>query len=129
MPVPKVDLSSEHITLPEVKPARLPKIDQQITLVAEPTKSTAKKPVEPKPAEKPAPEKQPSGPTGGSMLAQAIRLHDEGKISEAIGAANQAVVLYQADLDAGKNSEVASRGIKNAHRLISVWQESAGEGM
>lgn len=129
MPVPSVNVPSSHITLPEVRPAHVPKIDQELSLVVEPPKSSPKKtPAEPsKSADKPAAGKESAGPSGGSMLAQAIRLHDQGKISEAIGAANQAVVLYQADLDAGKNVEVASRGIKNAHKLISVWQESAND--
>jgi len=125
MPVPSVDVSNSRVNLPEVRPARLPKIDQELTLVAEPPKAAPKKPTAgpTKPADKPEPDK-PAAASGGNLLAQAIRLHDQGKVSEAVGAANQAVVLYQADVDAGRNTEAASRGIKNAHKLITVWQQS-----
>lgn len=129
MPVPSVDVPVSH-PAPEVRPAHVPKIDQEMTLVAEPTKSAPKKPAaeSAKPvAEKPVPDNEPAAASGASLLAQAIRLHDQGKVSEAIGAANQAVVLYKADVDAGKNPEAASRGIKNAAKLISVWQASAND--
>lgn len=92
--------------------------------MAEP-KPAPKKPDAAKPAVG-APEKEPaSGSTGGTLLAQAIRLHDQGRTSEAIGAANQAIVLYRADVDAGRNVETSKRGIANANKLISIWQESA----
>ena len=124
MPVPSVNARSAQSNTPGVRPARVPKIDQELTLVAEP-KATPKKPdVEPA---RPAPDDQPAAASGASLLAQAIRLHDQGRVSEAVGAANQAVVLYQADVDAGRNADAAGRGIKNARNLISVWQGSADE--
>jgi len=128
-PVPSANLTKPN-PAPEVRPVKVPKIDQELELVAEPKQEAPKKPAaEPaKPAEKPAVEKE-SAPTGATLLAQAIRLHDQGKVSEAIGLANQAVVLYQADVNAGRNVEAASRGIKNAQKLISIWQESADTGM
>lgn len=123
VPAPVVNTPKPRISVPEVRPVALPKIDQELTLVAQP-KAPAKKPVPEaaKPADKPAPEKEVA-PSGDSLLAQAIRLHDQGKLSEAIGTANQAVVLYQGEIDAGRNTEAASRGIKNAHSLISTWQK------
>lgn len=130
MPVPSVNVSSGSgkITIPEIRPAHLPKIDQTLTLIADPKPPTKKPSVESaKPADRPTSEKEVASQSGAGLLAQAIRLHDQGKVSEAVGAANQAVVLYQADVDAGRNAEAASRGIKNAHKLISVWQESGGD--
>ncbi len=124
MPVPSANLPKPRISIPEVRPAKVPKIEQELDLVAEPKPAPAPKKPAPEPAkpvEKPAPEKA-AAPTGAAVLAQAIRLHDQGKTSEAIGAANQAIVLYQADVDAGRNTAAASRGIQNARSLISVWQ-------
>lgn len=112
----------------ELKPMKLPKIDRELTLVPEP-KSTSKKPaVEPAKqvgAEKPA--AVASGPGGGTLLAQAIRLHDQGKDSEAIGAANSAIVLYNADIDAGRNVDSARRGAANATKLITLWEQNTTE--
>ena len=126
-PPPMVPAPTEPRPLVEVKPLKLPKIDQELTLVPEP-KTAPGKP-EPTSAKQPektvdSPKPAPSAPTGGSFLAQAIRFHNQGRTSEAIGAANQAIVLYRADIDAGKNPDVAKRGIANATKLISVWQES-----
>ena len=124
MPIPRVSVPAAALPAAEVKPAHLPKIDQELTLVAEP-KASPKKVDSAKSADNTS-EKQPApGPTAGSLLAQAIRLHDQGKTSEAIGVANQAIVLYKADVDADKNVDTARRGIANASKLISVWQESA----
>jgi len=111
----------------EIKPARVPKIDQELTLVPEgkpgadkPQSAPAKQPG--KPADtKPAPSSQP---TGDSLLANAIRLHNQGSSSEAIGAANQAIVLYRSDIESGKNVDRANRGIATASKYISLWQTS-----
>jgi len=127
VPIPKAPTRAPDSSYAEVRPMKFPKIDQELILVPEP-KASAKKPAaEPaKQPQKPADSKNTaaSSPGGGTLLAQAIRLHDQGKVSEAIGAANQAIVLYNADIDAGKGVEAARRGIGNATKLISVWQQS-----
>ncbi|OFX15252.1 MAG: hypothetical protein A2Z18_00160 [Armatimonadetes bacterium RBG_16_58_9] len=61
--------------------------------------------------------------TGGKMLAQAIKLHDQGYMDEAIGAAQQAIALFQADVEAGRNVDSAKRGSENAKKLIKVWHQ------
>jgi tetratricopeptide (TPR) repeat protein len=61
--------------------------------------------------------------TGGKMLAQAIKLHDQGYTDEAIGAAQQAIALFQADVEAGRNVDSAKRGSENAKKLIKVWHQ------
>ncbi len=116
----------------EVRPMKVPKIDQTLTLVPAPKTPTKKPATEPaKQPDKPTESKQPSAsqPTAGgnSLYAQAIRLHDQGKTSEAIGAANQAIVLWKADIDAGRNVDAARRGVANASKSISVWQDSVGQ--
>lgn len=132
---PKISVPAIPSSLVEVRPMKVPKIDQTLTLVPVP-KSPAKKPAaEPaKQPEKPSSSgKQPSTTTapasasGNTLFAQAIRLHDQGKVSEAIGAANQAIVLWNADIEAGKNVDAAKRGVANAKGLISVWQKSASQ--
>lgn len=126
MPIPKVPSIGPDRPTADVPPMKVPKIDQELTLVPEPS-TAAKKPS----AESP---KQPaegkidavaSGSSGSSMLAQAIRLHDQGSVTEAIGAANQAIVLWNADIEAGRGVDAAKRGIANATKFISVWQDSA----
>jgi tetratricopeptide (TPR) repeat protein len=121
-PIPRAPKPSEDASVSEVRPMKVPKIDQELTLVPEP-KATKKPAAEPAKASE---SKQPasSSPSGGTLLAQAIRLHDQGKPSEAIGAANQAIVLYNADIEAGKSVDAARRGVANANKLISVWQQS-----
>lgn len=64
-------------------------------------------------------------PTGNDMLASAIELYRQGKISEAIGAAQKAAELFQAEVDAGKNVAAAKRGVDNAQKLIQLWQQSS----
>lgn len=125
VPIPRAPAPQSNSTSAEVRPAKLPKIDQELTLVPEPKPSAAKKPAAEPPGN--ASESKPtvsSSPSGGTLLAQAIRLHDQGKDAEAIGAANQAIVLYNGDVDAGKNVDAARRGVANATKLISVWQQS-----
>ena len=121
--IPRAPTPAPGSSSVEVRPMKLPKIDQELTLVPEP-KAPSKKPAA-EPARQPEkPAASASSPSGDTLYAQAIRLHDQGKITEAIGAANQAIVLYNADIDAGKGVETARRGIGNATKLISVWQQS-----
>lgn len=62
-------------------------------------------------------------PTGNDMLARAIELYRQGKVSEAIGTAQKSIELFQAEVDAGKNVAAAKRGIDNAQKLIQLWQQ------
>lgn len=110
-------------TVQEVKPA---KVDL-------PRTETAIKP-EPTPAPKPdngtatagaSSDKQAPKATGSSLLAQAIQSSQHGDYEEAIRLAQQAVSIYQSDIDSDRNVDAANRGIKNARNLIKVWQ-SAG---
>jgi len=130
-PAPQVMLPEPRPKPQDVSPIRIPPIGNELTLTPAPKSSPAPKPAQeqPKPAEPAQPKKDMavamdhnSSPSGGTLLAQAIRYHDQGKLQEAIGAANQAIVLYQADIDAGRNAEAAKRGAANATKLISVWQ-------
>lgn len=73
-------------------------------------------------AEPTAPSPKPA--TGSSMLAEALKLHDEGSSQEAIGAAQQAIVLFQKEIDSGENVDAAERGIRIAKSKIEVWQQS-----
>ncbi len=62
-------------------------------------------------------------PTGNDLLARAIELYRDGKTNEAISAAQKAMELFQAEVDAGKNVAAAKRGIDNAQKLIQLWQQ------
>jgi hypothetical protein len=62
-------------------------------------------------------------PTGNDMLARAIELYRQGKVSEAISTDQKAAELFQAEVDAGKNVAAAKRGIDNAQKLIQLWQQ------
>lgn len=116
---------------PAVKPAALPALGPELTLIPEPKRteppkskpsaSASTKEAEPKPAQD---DSSHSGPTGRSMFAEAIRLYNAGQPQEAIGAAEQAIALYQADVEAGRNVDEARRGIDNAKKQIKVWQQS-----
>ena len=90
-----------------------------------PTVDAAKQPD--KPVESKDANATQSAASGSTLLAQAIRLHDQGKTNEAIGAANQAIVLWDADVEAGKSVDSAKRGIANANKFISLWQNGAGQ--
>ena len=70
-------------------------------------------------------EPKASSSTGSKMLAEAIQLHDQGLHEESIGAAQRAIALFQADIEAGRNPESARRGIENAKKLVAVWEQSA----
>lgn len=114
-----------------IKPAKLPPLGPELTIIPEPKKPKEAAPAPAKPApSKPAvsepsnPAPAPLGPSGASVLADAIKLHNNGRNQEAIGAAEQAIALYQADMDAGRNADSARRGIDNAKKLIKVWQQS-----
>jgi tetratricopeptide (TPR) repeat protein len=122
-PTPALPTPARAPSSGEVKPLKLPKIDQELTLVPEP-KPGAGKP-EPAPARPNTVEDKPPAParpTGDSLLAKSIKFRNQGDTSEAIGAANQAIVLYRADIDAGKNTDSANRGIATATKYISIWQ-------
>lgn len=132
MEIPKVPSPPSPSSFVEVRPMKLPKINQTLTLVPEP-KATSKKPSteSTKQPAKPVDSKetaaaQPSA-SGNTLFAQAIRLHDQGKTTEAIGAANQAIVLWNGDVEAGKNVDAARRGIATANKYLSVWQGDAGQ--
>lgn len=99
--------------IPEPKRTEPPK--------SKPSASASTKEAEPKPAQD---DSSHSGPTGRSMFAEAIRLYNAGQPQEAIGAAEQAIALYQADVEAGRNVDEARRGIDNAKKQIKVWQQS-----
>ncbi len=114
----------------EIKPLNVPKINQELTLVPESKSvSTKSEPTQTKHVEKPAEKNIAASykPTGDSMLANAVRLHNQGVYSEAIGAANQAIVIYRADVDAGKNVDRANRGIATATKYISLWRSNSSE--
>ncbi len=64
---------------------------------------------------------------GATMLARAIKLQDQGLTQQALTAAQQAVVLYDAEAAAGKNVDAAKRGAKTAKTMISLWQSSQNE--
>jgi len=115
-------------TSAEVKPVKVPKIEGELTLVPEPkpqadkTEPTAKPP--PTTEENPTPPAS-TKPSGNSLFAKALRLYEAGDASGAIEAAKQAIDLYQADIDAGRNPESARRGIDTAKKYISVWQAAS----
>lgn len=123
VPIRKAPTPASDSSYAEVRPMKLPKIDQELTLVPEPKPSPKKSAAEPA-KQPPKPAETASSPSGDTLYAQAIRLHEQGKVSEAIGAANQAIVLYNADIDAGRRVEAARRGISNATKQISLWQQS-----
>ncbi len=112
----------------EVRPANVPRIDQELTLVPEAKPSAPTKP-------EPAPKQQAeevktvsSAPIGDSQLAEAIKLGDQRRYSEAINAANRAIAMYQIDIESEKSVEQARRGITNARNLISTWRQYVNAG-
>lgn len=110
----------------EVKPAKVPKIEGELTLVPEPksqadkTEPAAKSPTSAPQDSTPPP--APVKPTGDSLLAKAITLHNNGDTSGAIEAAKQAIDRYQEEIIADKNPDRAKRGIDTAKKYISYWQ-------
>ncbi len=124
-PTPAIPTAAKPPPSDEVKPIKLPKIDQELTLVPE-SKPGGSKPesAAPKPPPKAVEQTPPApgNPTGDSLLAKAIRLRNQGDTSEAIDAATRAIDLYRADVSAGKSPDSASRGIATATKYISIWQ-------
>lgn len=98
----------------------------ELTIVPVPRKTTSTAPKTNAPAVRPRPVEAKGGASAGSrMLAEAIQMHDQGLDEESIGTAERAIKLFQADIDAGRNSESAKRGIENAKKLIAIWSQSA----
>lgn len=64
---------------------------------------------------------------GATTLARAIKLYDQGYNQQAVTAAQQAIVLFDAEAAAGKNTAAAKRGAENARKLIGLWQTPANE--
>lgn len=123
----------------DVGPVKLPPLGT-VTVVPEPrdgarstTKPESRQPDEPSGKsgvdEKETPSLAEDDPApridGQTMLARAIDLHNQGRNAEAIGAAQQAMSLFQADIDAGRNVGAASRGVENARKLVRLWQQTA----
>lgn len=131
VPAPNVGSSSAKIHIPEVKPVKLPSIGNELTIVAEPkkpAKASAKvEPVQPKIARSAAPaQKVDNTPKtdGTSLLANAIQLRNQGRTQDAINTAEQAITHFQSEINSGSNVTSAQRGIENARKLISLWQQA-----
>ncbi|MEN6356560.1 MAG: zinc ribbon domain-containing protein [Armatimonadota bacterium] len=129
-PAPSNTLGAKpHIS--EVKPVKLPPIGNELTIVAEPKKSgkaSAKvEPVQPK-IVKSAASAQKTDTTpkanGTSLLAAAIQLRNQGRTQDAISTAEQAITHFQSEINSGSNATSAQRGIENARKLISLWQQA-----
>ena len=127
---------------PRSKPARSDKVqsiklpsfsDVGVAVISEPDDTVAaagglkpEQPPEPAANEETTVVVEPAAPrpiTGSRMLAEAIQLHGQGHADQAIGAAEQAIALYQAEIDAGRNPDSAKRGARNAKNLIKVWHQ------
>lgn len=67
---------------------------------------------------------QPVVPDGTGLLAKAIDLSNQYRYAEAIQTAQQAVQLFQGDLEAGRNTTAAQRGLDNASKYIQLWRSS-----
>ena len=112
-----------------VEPVRLPSLGgADLKIVPDTTRvaDADKTPDADTPPDEPAPAPVRANP-GANRLAEAIQLHNQGRPQEAIGAAEQAIALYQADIEAGKNVDSAKRGVANAKKLVKVWQQSLVE--
>ena len=111
-----------------VKPVKLPSIIPEVTVVPESKAEITKKPEKPKPVQEKSaetPKEHVSNQNdGASMFAQATLLYSQGNGHEAMQAAEQAKAMFQADIDAGKNTDSARRGVENAKKLIAVLQQS-----
>lgn len=109
---------------PEPKPAKI--TVPEISVVPAP-KAEKPKPTQPGAGQngkaQPPPAPSPPASGGATMLAQAIALHSEGRVTEAIGAAHQAIALFQIDVESGKNVDAAQRGIANARKMIALWEQ------
>ncbi len=118
---------------PSVEPLKLPSLRGADLKVVPATKPPADIEKPPAATAKPEANAAPDEPEpvranpGANRLAEAIRLHSQGRSQEAIGAAQQAIALYQADIEAGKNVESSKRAVANAKKLVTVWQQSLVE--
>lgn len=68
---------------------------------------------------------EPRTSDGNDLLAEAIRLHNQGRNAEAVASAQQAINVFQADIDAGRNVTSAKRGADTARKYVQAWQPSA----
>jgi tetratricopeptide (TPR) repeat protein len=115
------------------EPAKLPALVGANVKIVPEGKTPAKKPdasarsaKEEKP--KPAVEEKPSArPDGDTALARAVELRRQGVNAEAIVAAQEAIKLYQADIDASRNTTSANRGLENAKKIIQLSREAEAE--
>lgn len=108
----------------EVRPANVPKIDQELTLVpeAKPTKPAKSESTTKTEAEET--KIASSAPLGDSQLAEAIKLGGQHRYAEAIEVASRAIAMYENDIESGRSVEQARRGTTNARNLISTWRQS-----
>lgn len=130
-PPPKDD----RIKMPD-EPVRLPSALADVKVVPaqppapkKPANGAARqepaKPAEVEPREQPGDET----PDGGSTLATAIELRNQGRTDEALDVAEQALKLYNAEAEAGRNKTEAERGAENTRKLIRLWKlENGGNG-
>jgi len=112
---------------PTTQPAKLPPIPGANVKIVPESKKPAEKPEKqvaptPKP---PEPEEKPSNrPEGDTALARAIELDRQGATEDAVKAAEEAIRLYQADIDAGRNPNDARRGQETARKFIQSRREA-----
>ena len=118
----------------DVEPVKLPSLGSELIITPEPSKkpkanqtsvSDGKGRAVVTPADS-SPVREASAQIDGStMLAHAIQLHNQGNNQEAVAAAEQAILLFQSDAQAGKNVDYANRGAENARKLIALWRQPA----
>jgi tetratricopeptide (TPR) repeat protein len=128
----KLDLKVEPVKLPPLagaqlsvvpepkggdKPAKKPGTSQARPSGGEPARAQGET--------APARPAEPRGSDGDDLLAEAIRLHNQGRNTEAITLAQQAAGVFQADIDAGRDVTTAKRGAENARKLLQAWQSPA----
>jgi tetratricopeptide (TPR) repeat protein len=117
---------------PAVQPLKVPDLpDVKITPVKPkpntPPKPAAEKPKQNIPADPDDDSKRENAPDGATTLARSLKLNDQGYTRQAITAAQQAIVLFDAEAAAGKNTASARRGAENARKLIGIWQTGTDE--
>lgn len=117
----------------DVKPAKLPPITSELTIAPESKKqekaSAKVEPVEPKKSTAKTAAAEPKDDNtprvdGTSLLANAIQLRNQGRTADAIATAQLAINKFQSEVSSGNNPTSAQRGIENARKLISLWQQS-----
>ena len=139
-PGPSSDLAS---ALPPTSPPTVPRTPSGLTVPTEPAKlpsivgANVKIVPESKGATKPGKEPGASGrpvvleekpstrPEGDTALARAVQFRRQGATQDAAAAAQEAIRLYQADIDAGRNVTSAKRGMETARKIVQVSQESS----